>query len=522
MLLSLLTGCQQYDGMENGKPVELSFRIATSSTATRGGVTDYPTTPSQWTQAERLVDGRYMYYLSVYIVNSENAIVASKENIEIDGQATEYTVIFDQSYGLKRGNYKLLAVANNTAHTIGGTTYNSGLVGTWESSDYESLMDNLIAGNATDNISPRDMVQPLSLVKDIELHAGNNVVDGELIRTFARIRIEIKNNSGTLPLQIKGLSFSDNFTQKQAYVFDDGTDRKYFDPTSAPVSTSLYALQPFTTDDGSDYKTIASMTSAVVFDSYLLESRAAEGENYTYTLDLAYEEGTSSITYTFEPDWDKWINRIGNLNVGDESYFLIYNSGDKGNTRYLSAGEDKVTTATLSNNSTTVATDNVWQLISTGLSNEYYIKNVETGLYMQSPESNSVALGTNPATFSFDEVESKQGKQYYITIKGGDRYLSINNNGSVQGKEEAKQESRFRFYPVNKVASESGSEPITYNTPITLTTIDPITQQSSPATAIKRNDFINVLVTVSYNPESGIFEFYVQDWNTGGGSVEFE
>ena len=63
---------------------------------------------------------------------------------------------------------------------------------------------------------------------------------------------------------------------------------------------------------------------------------------------------------------------------------------------------------------------------------------------------------------------------------------------------------------------------ISYNKPITLTTIDPITQQSSAATAIKRNDFINVLVTVSYNPEAGTFEFYVQDWNSGGGSVDFE
>ena len=460
-----------------------------------------------------------MYNLSVYIVNSENTIVASKENIEIDGQATEYTVTFDQSYGLKRGNYELMAVANNTSHTIDGKTYDSGLVGTWDSVDYESLMNNLIAGNAPDNVSPRDVVQPLSLMKDIELHAGNNVVDGELVRTFARIRIEVKNNSGTLPLKIKSLTFSDNFTQMQAYVFDDGTDRKYFDHTAAPVSTSSNALQPFTTDEDSDTKTIEAMTSSVVFDSYLLESRAADGEDYTYTLDLAYE-GALSISYTFEPDWDSVISRISNLNVGEESYFLIYNE-QTNSTRYLSSGEDLVTTATLSSNSATVSTDNVWQLISTGTSNQYYIKNVETGLYMQTPYVASVALGATPVTFSFAEV--RYNRKYYITMKGGDRYLSINNNGNVQGeKENPKSESRFRFYTVNKVASETGSGVITYSAPITLTTIDPITQQPSPVTTIKRNDFINVLVTVSYNPESSTLEFYVQDWNAGGGSVEFE
>ena len=62
---------------------------------------------------------------------------------------------------------------------------------------------------------------------------------------------------------------------------------------------------------------------------------------------------------------------------------------------------------------------------------------------------------------------------------------------------------------------------LSYDTPIILSTIDPVTQQSSSTKAIKRNDYINVLVTVSYNPVAGQFDFWVQDWNTGGGNVEF-
>lgn len=511
----LLAGCGNYDGVENYEPVELSFKIATSSTASRGNVSDFPTTPTEWTQAERVVDGRYMYNLSVYIVNSENRIAASQENIEIDNQATEYTVTFDKSYGLKRGNYTLMAVANNSAHTIDEETYNSGMVGNWESSDYESLMNNKITGNVDDNVSANDVIQPLSLMKEIELHAGNNMVEGELVRTFARIRIEVKNNSGSLPLKIKSLTFSDNFTQQQAYVFDDGTERKYFDPVDAPLSTSIYALQPFKVDDGTVYKTIATQTSSVVFDSYLLESSIATDDYYTYTLDLEYEGAMSYVT-EFNPNWNSVINQISGLNVGDESYFLIYNTNSG---RYLCAEENAVATSTLSSNSTTVSTDNVWQLVSTGTSNQYYIKNVETGLYMQSPGSNSVTLGTNPVLFTFSNTSS--GRQNYILMRGGSRYMYISNN-NVQGTTRSDNNgARFRFYSVNKTLTESGTGTITYNEPIILTTIDPVTQQSSPATAIKRNDFINVLVTVSYNPESGTFEFYVQDWNVGGGSVEF-
>ena len=82
--------------------------------------------------------------------------------------------------------------------------------------------------------------------------------------------------------------------------------------------------------------------------------------------------------------------------------------------------------------------------------------------------------------------------------------------------------TNFRLYRVNKESTTTSGGKITYNTPITLTTIDPITQQSSATQEIKRNDFINVLVTVSYNPEAGTFEFYVEDWESGSGSVDFE
>ena len=38
---------------------------------------------------------------------------------------------------------------------------------------------------------------------------------------------------------------------------------------------------------------------------------------------------------------------------------------------------------------------------------------------------------------------------------------------------------------------------------------------------IQRNDYIHVLVEVSYNPDKGDFEFVVNDWKTGGGEITF-
>ena len=516
LLLLLLTGCEQY--IEQSECAELTFNIVTSSLGTRGNVSDYPNIPSEWTQEERAVDGRYMYALSVYILNNNNQIVASQEDITLSAETTETVVTFDKSYNLKRGVYTVMAVANHTDHTIGNKIYNSGVNNNWDSGDYQSLMNNTISGNTTHNVSSKDVIQPLSMMKSIELHAGNNIIEGELVRTFARIRIEVKNNSGTLPLSINSLSFSNNFTQKQAYVFDDGSDRKYFGNTGAPVATSPYALHPFTYDTLGSVKTIEARTSAVVFDSYLLESKLNDGDYYKYTLDISYE-GTSA-TYSFEPNWTA-INQVNKMNVGEESYFLLYNNNRK---RYLSAETNKVGTATLSTSSSSVATDHVWQLISAG-TNKYYLLNVETGLYMQNPSSNEITLGKNPVAFTFATKTS--GSSRYITMAGSNgSYVYVGNSNAkyaVTGYSSGSNSGvYFTLYNVNKNRTSLEAGSISYNTPIILTTINPVTQQSSPTRAIKRNDFINVLVTVSYNDVAGKFEFYVQDWAEGGGSVEFD
>lgn len=519
-LLVMLAGCEQHVAVEQDESAELTFRLSTSAQLSRGAVTDYPSMPENWSQAERVVDGRYLYTVSVYIVNTEKNIVAAQENIVVNNQEDEVTVTFDKSYDLKRGNYTLMAVANHDNHTVGSVTYNSGLTSAWGASNYNTLMNNRINASQTDNVSPCDVIQPLSLMKEIELHAGNNIIEGELTRTFARIRIEVKNNSGALPLKIKKLTFSNNFTQKQAYVFDDGTDRKYFGQVAAPSSTSVHALLPFATDPVVGGMSIAAQSSNVIFDSYMLESKISEGDKYTYTIDLEYENASTTIV-SYKPNWSSYIDRVNNLSVGDESYFLIYNSNRQ---RYVSASISSATTSQLSQSSASVSTSDVWQLISTGTTNEYYIKNVETGLYIQAPGNNSIALGTSPVAFTLSTIETGNiwNRTYYIALRSNSRYISVESNGTVKGANGTGNGTNFRLYRVNKESTTTSGGKITYNTPITLTTIDPITQQSSATQEIKRNDFINVLVTVSYNPEAGTFEFYVEDWESGSGSVDFE
>ena len=481
-LLVWLVSCQQHEVVNSMEDLaELTFKLDLADAGSRA-----------------LADGDCLNLVSVYIVDAGKVIVASQENISVSEGATEVTVTFDKSYNLVRGMYTLMAVANH------------GTLSSFNSGSYDALMSNQVhATNGTGNISPKDVVQPLSLMKEIELHAGKNNIDGELVRTFARFRIEVKNNSGNLPLRVNGLSFSNNFTQQNAYVFDDGTDRKYFGNTGAPVSTSNYARTPFTKDAGKDYKEIPAQGSAVLFDSYLLESKVASGSKYTYTMDLTYA-GASTSTTNFKREGNA-ITKINNLSVGDESYFLIYNPNSK---YYLNADGSNVGVSTLSDSELqALGTHCVWQLIKEG--NGYYIKNVETGTYIQDAGNRvALSLNTNSVKYTMEE------KSNHITLKSSN-YIRI-NNGVVEGyNNSTRNNTYFQFFKVTKTSSTSSGEGITFDDPISLTTINPVTQQSSLTTSIKRNDYINVLVTVSYNPVAGQFEFWVQDWYEGGGNVEF-
>lgn len=482
-LMLLLAACQPQDVMEESEELaELTFKIALSDSGSRG-----------------LKDGDYLDKVSVYLVNANKEIVARKENISVPDNATEIEVKFEKSDNLKRGIHTLMAVANHG--TLNSFT---------NTDDYNALMNKQVyATTNTDNISPKNIIQPLSLMKEIELHAGHNEVEGELVRTFARLRIEVKNNSGSMPLKINRLTFSDNFSQKQAYVFDDGTDRKYTFDTGAPKSTSTHALQPFTTDDGQSYKTIEAQTSGVVFDSYLLESKVAEGEKYTYTLDLAYGATANGFIVGTE------LNRREEINKVASGYFLIKNlrSGKfmycNNENKVYQGGDFSYLESQLLQGG---ATNYLWTLESNG-NNMYYIKNVSTGYYIGNPNSSNSAVGVvqkKNVLFTFSDYANGNG----VMMKYDSKYLNDYSSNFICGWYDSGDiGSTFSFYVIDSA--------IEYDTPITLTTIDPITQQPSSATAIKRNDFINVLITVSYNPVAGTFEFHVEDWNTGGGQVDF-
>ena len=514
LIMGLLVGCQQEQPYtEEGKAtLRLQLNVPALSIEQRS-VSSNPTDPNTWTSWERAVDGRYLYRVTAILLQG-NRMLECKD-LSLTGEPTEATLEFEGNYS--HGSYRLMVVANYSAHQandgVNGTKSYAGLT------DFTNVMNSVIPLTNVDDfisqyanrlinyqISSQNGIcervpQPLSLVKEIELHPGLNEVSGELLRTYSRMRIVVENHSEEV-LKVSSLKFSNLFTQKKEFLFPT---YGYVNDRTSPKVNSEYALTPFTATASAPLQ-IEAGGNAVVFDAYILESqKGANEEDYQYTLGMSYEGMNSSYTL-------KSNTAITNLSEITTGYYLIC---DTYYNKYLTKGTSSVVQGQLSNFATGMTLDPkyVWTLEKTNAADTYYIGTSEaltegqTAYYWNQVENNGISLG---AIKNVAYNLKKQDNNISIYVNG--RYVRVRSN-SISYRTYTDYSTSFRFYPVEAPAATEAIVP--------LKTIDEQTGQSVLVDEIKRNDFINAVVTVSYSKNKGHFTFEVKNWQTGGGDVSF-
>lgn len=519
-VLLALCGCnERLQTPENGT-ASLKLVLSTPTNEQKlKSVSSDPSSPEKWTQWERAVDGRYIYRVTAFLLQGERLI--AHKDIVLDGEVQETEIDFEANF--THGSYTLMAVANYSAHQAedgsnGIQNYdglkdlsatiedikNKGIIDNFTNLYSESLLNYKI--KSTNGVCAR-VPQPLTLVKEIELQPGVNNIYGELLRTYSRVRIAMENNSDE-ELKISSLQFNEIFTQSSAYIFPN---KGYLDEKETIDVSSADALTPFAGTE-SEPLVIPAQGTSVVFDGYILESkRNSSNETYGYSMGLAYNNLDS---YTLKSTTS--IKTTGSVTGG---YYVIYN---RGRSTYLKAGSNSVTTGSPGTLKAgmEVSEEFVWTLDNTGLgNNRYYIgtaaalENGQTAYYLSAPSNNSVTLGANKSVyFTF------ANKNNYLSMQssgsGNYSYLSVNWSNNVVGQRNNNNNNAlFELYPV-EIPSGSVVE-------IPLKTIDNSTGQSAEVNEIKRNDFINAIVKVSYNKNQGHFIYEVKDWGTAGGDVSF-
>lgn len=562
------------------EPVNLTISMKVPHIELSRGVSDDPRDENNtWNEWEELVDGRKLYHVTLFLIEKTTQRLVGIRDIEygsehitdatsefgangfstggiVDTNATTGTeVTFTFKYDhprhgacekLRRGEFLMLAVANHThcERTIDGKEYiynglNNG-TNTLEEL-IESIkttfdiqagkgIDNFIQSNATYKsffdfpviasngyLCDKNAPQALSLVKNIALTPGNNYVSAELKRTYSRIRIEVMNNSSSCPLKVHSLKFSDSFAQSRTYLFDspDNPNRSFEDFKDQKGTLAINDEKAITSFTASEINTHSSQ---VVYDAYILESR---NDEYTYTLDVEYEgtSGESSKEISSTPATKAEIEASCTDGIGNNTtYFMIKNtnSGEYlfDNNGWLCQGTGKDDTY-------------LWALLKYNNSTtQYYLYNKGTNHYVGYPNTPTDAqtqmVDIHTAYYELKNhvkggflLEAHTSTYYYTHL-----YNTGNTEKHMGGwwdSDANDNNNEHLFYKVTSTSTQS----YRYNTPILLKTIDPITSQVTPVKNIQRNDFINVLVTVSFDEKNGDFNFVVKPWNEKDAEIEF-
>lgn len=579
---------------EPTQPASLSLNLSVPGLRieTKGNADDpFADDISSWTDWEKVLDGRMLYRLTVFLVEKDSDCLVAYRDIyystysgsDVTSPSAEegpngwyngstvdvslasstqaqLSFLYDHPLHkatdgssfeqLQRGTYRLLAVANYSS--VNGTKFNGqpasvasytglgngsfdasvdGVIAEFKSyqesnirkkfseyTNYGAFINYTLTSSSTTFIC-RPMPQPLTLAKEIELNPGMNNVSGELLRSFSRIRLSVENMAN-VDLTLHSLEFSDNTTKDKTYLFDlpDYPDRIYGIGTIGKPSVSSSDAVVSFVDNTVLSKLSTGNNIKTVFDAYILESRDLVND-YTYTLNLEYV-GEAPVEYFSSVNTTPISDKSG---LSDGSYYVIMNQASAkwiltAGTDYVGLLDTEIADLTLP-----IHNEYIWQLQSQGSADSYYVKTVgATTYYIGEPQSNANGLPLTPTASRYFVMENSA--QSHIGMKvnsssSGHSYINVNYPGSKVGgwtTLNGDLGSQFDFYEVSKTLAYPK-----YTTPIKLTTIDPVTSVVSPVHTIKRNDFINVFVSVSYNKDFGDFEFEVKNWNEVSGDIEF-
>ena len=229
-------------------------------------------------------------------------------------------------------------------------------------------------------------------------------------------------------------------------------------------------------------------------------------------INVSTEDALKFSFFPISKKGNKWEKGNG-ANSPTGSNANIYMIGYYGNRayRYLTANNNGSVGMTTNNQTEfdNQAQTVFWEIKQVN-GNTYTIRSVTQNSYLDIT-TNDAELKRSAANLTINSQNIY--KSIYIKRNGdNDNDINVGTKNALD----------FYFFPISKeTGKEIVSEGIERDFDIPLSTI--IDGVSKPTNIIRRNDFINVLVTVSYNENSGSINFHVSDWNTGkGGDVTFD
>lgn len=424
------------------------------------------------------------------ITSDAESPAAGEDGITMTGVGTASA----QFVNVERASYTLYFVANSDA---------------LDSYLKKATIDNNFK-NATIDYEYGINGMPLSVVKEIHVVPGKNMISASLVRICAKIHVTVRNSTLDKMIWIKDISLN-NISPDKSYLFEQDS----FFPGAV-----YEELEKITTPI--DIKPNEEMTYP---DVYLFETDKAPGIKIRGgVFDGAQKEepGVTTQTissYSFEETSES-------LSTGNNRYLVMnksmryllkgHPSGSVGIV-FLASGDGPKNHLLASSD----IEDYLWTYESK-LVWGYYddLKNIGRDKYLRN-SSGKLNLGTSIDNFTFNG-----NKTDGYTISSGNNYI-WNNAGSLNFNANGKSpQNQWYFYKVNSVSTTeevfAGAEALINYADDDLNHIDPDLGVAVPLQRIKRNESIDIRVNIFFNKNTGKLYFETETWKTVDNETTFD
>lgn len=350
---------------------------------------------------------------------------------------------------------------------------------------------------------------PLSVVKEIHVVPGKNMISASLVRICAKIHVTVRNSTLDKMIWIKDISLNDIHPDK-TYLFEQDSFFPGAVYEELEKMTTVIGLEPN-----------MEMTYPAV---YLFETDKALG--------IKIRGGVFAGTQTSEPkvitkDISSYSFEETSESLEEGNQYLVMNKS----MRYLlkghqsgSVGIDFLASGDGPKNHLLASSDiedYIWTYESKFVLGYYFdLKNIGQNKYLRN-SSGKLYLST-----SIDDFSVIGDKTNGYTISSGNNYI-WNNAGTLDFNNRGKSPHyQWYFYKVNSVTTTEevfdGAEALINYADNDLSHIDPDLGVAVPLQRIKRNESIDIRVNIFFNKNTGKLNFETEIWKTVDNETTFD
>lgn len=448
--------------------------------------------------------GDEIKFLRIWLVDKDGKIVrvitsaAGSPATGEDGITIGAGTASARFFNVERASYTLYFVANSDALS----SYTAG-----------ATIDNAFK-NATIDYEYGIYGMPLSVVKEIHVVPGKNMISASLVRICAKIHVTVRNSTLDKMIWIKDISLND-ISPDKTYLFEQDS----FSPEAV-----YEELEKMTTVIGLEPNTEMTYPAVYLFETDKAPGIKIRGGVFAGTQTEKPGVTTQTISsYSFEETSESL-----NPNTGDQ--YLVMNKS----MRYLlkghksgSVGIDFLASGDGPKNHLLASSDiedYIWtyesQYMWSPPKRYYDLKNLGQGKYLRNA-SGKLNLGTSIDDFSFNGNTTNE-----YTISSGSNYI-WNNAGFLDFNNKGKSpQNQWYFYKVNSVSTTEevfdGAEALINYDDDDLSHIDPDLGVAVPLQRIKRNESIDIRVNIFFNKNTGKLNFETEIWKTVDNETTFD